>query len=63
MRMQGLLGWRSAGVCTLGRFIFHQTQFFPIFVANPVPWDVNNKTMPSSPIKTAFSVRAREMKF
>ena len=28
-----------------------------------MPWDVNNKTMSFSPTKTAFSVRAQEIKF
>ena len=38
-------------VCVEGCFIFHRTQ---LFGDNPVPWDVNNKTMSFSLIKNVF---------
>ena len=50
--------------CALGRFIFNRTQVsFQVFGANPLPWDVNNKTVSFFSHKTAFSVRAQEIKF
>ena len=48
---------------TLGRFILHRTQLFAdFFLVNPVPGDLNNKTVHCSFIKTAFLVRAPEVK-
>ena len=53
---------RNFRECAIEGFIMHQTQLFQVFGDNPVPWDVNNKTMSFSPIKTAFLVRAHHIK-
>ena len=41
---------------------FTKLNLFQVFGANPLPWDVNNEIM-SFFIKTAFSIRAQEIKF
>ena len=46
-----------------GRFILHRIQFSQVYGANPVPWDVNNKTMPFFPHKYCCFVCAQQMFF
>ena len=43
----------------LGWFILHRSQLFRVLGANPVPWDVSNKTMPFSNKNCFYGSRTR----